>query len=524
MQVLTEEIQKSSQAQHVLGEVVGGLKANLTTQHYLDHPKDYLKLVYPTPWYKQVDILESIRDHDITCIRSCNDVGKTAGIGVAILWWLDCYRPYSKVVSTARNYSALQFMLWARIRNCYKELKHRFNNAPINIFDFRPDEKNFPEWFAVGYNPKIEGDEAEAFQGHHAKHLLFVIDEAIATHPAILKAIEGSLFSQGTHLVAVYNPTDKTSIIAQYETDPRTNVIHISQYDLFESPEYKANPDAFRDLADPEKTKVFVKTYGWDSPIVRARVRGEWAENVEDAAIKYTDCMAVKKRYEKWKNEEEDSTFEIGKIEKINYSWDVAGEGNDENVLRRLIGGDKGIVIEKVDQWMSPHDESLGRVVEHLHDAKRKYWVEKEENPELMLVVDAIGEGSHVPSLMTQWHPDIQITAFKAGETAEEIAERHEVVLLNKISEAWYRTGLLFSSDVAEWKPCACELDEYAIHQLSSRKRSWKLRLNEPQQWFIEPKVEWREKNRGRSPDDADSIVMGVWGYFCSEPVRFFSV
>ena len=175
---------------------------------YREHPEKYLGL-FGKYWGKQVDIMESVRDNKITLVRSANDTGKTYTAAATILWFLDVYRPNCKVITTAKTYGSVRYMLWTRIRDMYQKVQHRFGNARMGVTDFLPDSKKHPEWFSIGYNPKIESDEATAFQGHHARHILFLVDEAITTHPAIWRAIEGSLLSKGSRLLAIYTPQQR---------------------------------------------------------------------------------------------------------------------------------------------------------------------------------------------------------------------------------------------------------------------------------------------------------------------------
>ena len=138
---------------------------------YRDNPKEYLE-IFGKCWGKQVDIMESVRDNKITLVRSANDTGKTYTASATLLWFLDVYRPHCKVITTAKTYASVRFMLWTRVREMYKAVEHRFNGAHMGVTEFLPDSANHPEWFSIGYNPKIESDEATSFQGHHAKNIL----------------------------------------------------------------------------------------------------------------------------------------------------------------------------------------------------------------------------------------------------------------------------------------------------------------------------------------------------------------
>ena len=307
--------QKTASTSDIFSKISDGLKTSADLKSYYDDPMEYLKL-FGKPWSKQVDIIESVKKNKITLVRSSNDVGKTWTASAIVLWFLDVHRPNAKVISTAKTFDSVRFMLWTRIRQMYKSVAHRFNDANINFTDFQPDPRGNPDWFAVGYNPRIEGDEATAFQGHHSENILFLVDEAITTHPAIWKAIEGSLLSKGARLLAIYNPTTREGEVFKMEQDKRGHLITISNYDLFESKEYQADPDYFSELADPEAVEDLIKTYGEDSPIVKARINGEWADESDESAVSYNSTVQATKF--KHKDEPE--------YEKVIYSWDVAGE------------------------------------------------------------------------------------------------------------------------------------------------------------------------------------------------------
>jgi len=83
--------------------------------------------------------------------------------------------------------------------------------------------------------------------------------------------------------------------------------------------------------------------------------------------------------------------------------------------------------------------------------------------------------------------------------------------ILNRISEAWYLTGLVINKD--QWSPLVADLDNTTKHQLTTRKFFHQAKRKVPLVWFVEPKDDWKKRNRGRSPDHADAFVMGIWAY-----------
>ena len=189
------------------------------------------------------------------------------------------------------------------------------------------------------------------------------------------------------------------------EKDKRGKLITISAFDLFKDPEYLKDPEYFNQLVSPEAVDQLIESYGEDSPLVQARIFGEWADEDDTTAISYA---GIHKAVERSKNKK----IKKKNIEKFVFSWDVAGEGKDDNVLGLMTCGKKHIKYEMIKTWHAPHDQSLGIVNEIVSEYMQKYGV---RNYSFHLVVDTIGEGSHVPSIMGHWLEELTIYSFKAG-------------------------------------------------------------------------------------------------------------
>jgi len=69
-------------------------------------------------WDKQVQIVESIRDHSNTCVASGHGVGKTFISAVATLWFL-CTHDQSRIITTAPTNRQVESILWAEIWSLY---------------------------------------------------------------------------------------------------------------------------------------------------------------------------------------------------------------------------------------------------------------------------------------------------------------------------------------------------------------------------------------------------------------------
>ncbi len=498
------------------------------------------------------DIALSVLLNQYTAVRSATGTSKTHTAAGLILWWLDTHRPYGKVISTAKTMKQVETVLWARVRTLQIKVRHRFSGAKPDTVQFYPDREEYPEWFGIGYNPKVEGNEATAFQGQHSQtgHVLFVFEEANTIDPAIFTAAEGSLDAPNARLLAIFNPNVARGVVHGWERDgtvskKKGNLIVISRFDMYKDPRHR-ELKALGGLPSEERTQAMITKYGKNSTIVRVKVFGEYPLADSDAAIPMDKVEQSIDRF--------NEGFDIGRVLQISVAWDVAGEedGGDDNTLGALFVGEKGMLFKFLCRpWNAPHKKSVAKVNRELDKLKAKYWeggrrnaegvlagtitksnhqsngeqsadgdTRKYSPPPIKLIVDAIGEGSHVPSYMADDQPDIPTTGFKAGMKSEGIKEFPQEVLNNLISDAWYHARVLFLGETH--KPLAADLDEQTTHELTSRKQEYVNKRGEPLVWAIESKDDWKSRNGGNSPDSADCFVMACWGVFKGKKKKKF--
>lgn len=515
---------------------------------YKDNPVAYLEIFGPV-WGKMRDIANSLLVNQYTAVRSATGTSKTHTAAALMLWWLDVYRPHARVVSTAKTIKQVETVLWARLRSLWHDVGDRFEGARPDTLQFYPNKDLYPEWLAFGVNPKVEMGEATAFQGQHSKtgHVLFVFEEANTIDPAVFVAAEGSLDAANARILGIYNPNVARGVVHGWEKDgtvsiEKGNLITISRYDLFNDPNYPAMK-ALGGMPTEERTAAMVKKYGIKSPIVRIKVLGEYPLSDTDAAIQMDIVEAARDRHT--------DGLDIGRLIRQILIWDVAGEGQDDNELGLLEMGTKGSHFKFLSvPWDNNHKKNMKRVsgiITKLKEKRRKRGgvedgvegnndnqsniassPDEAQEPDLLphsieLIVDAIGEGSHVPSFMEDDHPDIRIIAFKGGAAAGIIPEIKYTEFTNLNSEAWYRAKLLLEGDY--WNPIAIDINEQTVHELTSRIGAYTDKRGEAQIWTIESKrgkKGWMARNNGQSPDRADCFIMGAYAMYGGKKKKKF--
>ena len=73
---------------------------------------------------------------------------------------------------------------------------------------------------------------------------------------------------------------------------------------------------------------------------------------------------------------------------------------------------------------------------------------------------------------------------------------------------------MVFGELIPEWPICMIEPNKDLEHELKDRKYFYQKKGKEPLVYYIEPKDEYKKRNRNRSPDHADAFLMALFGYF----------
>ena len=173
------------------------------------------------PWDKQIQIIESVRDNDNTCVASGHGVGKTFVSACTTIWFL-CSYYQSRVITTAPTNRQVESILWAEIWNLYKN-----SRVPLGGKLLKTSLSFEEKWFALG----LSTDDPDRFQGHHAENLLLVMDEAPGVDPKIYEAAQGILTSRGAKSLLIGNPTSPSGPFFDCFKNKLWTSFHISCYD-----------------------------------------------------------------------------------------------------------------------------------------------------------------------------------------------------------------------------------------------------------------------------------------------------
>ncbi len=421
------------------------------------------------PWEKQIEIIESVRDHKETAVRSCHDVGKSFSAADVSLWFLYNHRP-SIVLTTAPTDRQVKKILWKEIRMSHQKARYPLGGEML-MQELKLDEN----WFAMGFTaPEYDPDR---FQGFHEIYILVVVDEASGVSEEIFDGIAGILTSDHARLLMIGNPTNPTGRFAKAFKNPNTSKIKISAFDTpnfttFGITEQDIQENTWREKITGELPRPYLVTpgwvsaqleWGWDSPFFQAKVLANFPAASTDTLIPLHWIEAAVAR-----------TLPPGMPSKLGV--DVARFGSDESTIYHRRGPVVRIlkVIPVCDTM-----QLTGEVVLALRSTGAT-----------MANIDAVGIGAGVYDRLVELrHPVGELQSGAAARDTERFA--------NARAEWWWDFRTRF-----EKQDIDIEDDAVLIAQLSDIK----YKVNSRGQIQIEAKEDIK-KRTGMSPDRAEGAM-----------------
>jgi hypothetical protein len=258
-------------------------------------------------WHKMIEVSESVRDHQRTCVFAGHGVSKTYNLARIALWFLYTHIP-STVITTAPIFDQVEKLLWKEIHTAHSQAKIPLGGKMTKTqLDLDPDEK----WFAYGFSTKADTvtGEATRMQGYHNKHVLIIFDEAAGIPAAIWKASDHLLTDPNCKIVAVGNPTSSSGPFAECEDDPEWNFVRISVKD---TPNFKTGEQVIPEVSGRAYEAMIAKKYGKESIEYGIRVDGmkpeytqgtylgKWLSEIEEDQVGYIKHEPTAKVYPFW--------------------------------------------------------------------------------------------------------------------------------------------------------------------------------------------------------------------------------
>lgn len=360
---------------------------------------------YLDAWQK--DLLESVADvyrhqcgeptvvnkdgKSMITIRAMHGPGKTFGVA-AVMHWFNCAFK-GRIICTAPKEKQLATRLWPAFRKIATRAG-RFYADPLKIDTTKITWHGDEDWCAIAET----ASQPENLAGYHDEYMLFIVDEASGVNEAMFPVIEGAV-STGSLviLILISNPTKNTGTFFASHNTPRV-AQHYHQIHVDLSKTTRVSKDWVKRMEDK---------YGRNSPVVKVRCYGEFADNDEAQLIPLAWITEALGR----------DDVGSGMLKRLRVSVDVADGGENFTVVTgAYIYDDNSVFVLKQRQFNFPAAESpilaaeagIAMFIELGGDAANGD----------DLVIDSLGVGAGAAGhAMTK---NIPVITYRGGEASDD--------------------------------------------------------------------------------------------------------
>ena len=472
--------------------------------HYRDDPVRFAhEILGVEPWWRQVEILEAIRDHPRVAVRSGHKIGKSNAIGIAAFWFYCSYED-ARAIMTSTTARQVDQILWREL-SMMKARSGRCLKCKLQD----PDGRRIPA--PCPHSALIDGDmgslartglksvnfreitgftarEAEAVAGISGANLLYLPDEASGIPQKIFEAMEGNR-AGGARLAMFSNPTKNEGEFfdAFHSKSGLYKTITVSSE---ETPNAVTGENKIPGLATRAWIEEKKEEWGENSALYSVRVKGLHPLS-EDGKIFSVHAIASAERA--WADADDAGRLFLG--------VDVAGPaGKGDEIIMAPRRAKKVLRLHRFQGL-----DAQGHLIQILA-LLGQYRRPNEIKP--VVVIDAEGEyGSKVANVCRAYVESNQ-DAFELVCVYASSKAQREPLVYERIREelaASLARFLLDGGAIPEDAKLAAELHIWEWRtQLSGRVKLWP------------PKEEVRKSGMlNRSPDRYDAVALSVW-----EPIR----
>ena len=426
-------------------------------------------LFEPDEW--QQDALMDLAATPKVSIKSGQGVGKTGIEAVALLWFLTCF-PYPRVVATAPTKQQLHDVLWSEVSKWQERsplLQEILKWTKTYIY-MKGHEKR---WFAVART----ATKPENMQGFHEDNMLFIVDEASGIAEPIMEAVLGTLSGGNNKLLLCGNPTKTSGTF--YDSHNKDRGLYCCHT--------VSSEDSIR--TNKESIKSLIKKYGYDSNVVRVRVRGLFPKQEDDVFI-MLDLIEQATRTER--NEH---------IKRIALGVDVARYGSDETVMYENAGYNCRMVKSYRGHGLM---ETVGYVIEQYNRIIKEY---PQYRGPIYVNIDDCGLGGGVTDRLNElkrgeMKKELSRMVIVPVNAAEKVPDQDEAKNYENMST--YLWAMIRELMIAG--AMCLEDDNETVAQLSCRK----YHMSSRGRITIESKDDMKKRNLD-SPDRADALALSLY-------------
>lgn len=361
-------------------------------KYYLDEWQKELLEAVADIYRKKINI-PTVINHDgksMITVRAMHGPGKTFTVAALMHWFNNAFR--GRIICTAPKQEQLKTRLWPSFRKIATRAGREYSE-PLKIDSIKITWNGDEDWCAIAET----ASQPENLAGYHDDYMMFIVDEASGMPEAMYPVIEGAL-STGSMVVLILigNPTKNQG------------TFHASHCIS------KVAKNYFQVHVDLNKTTRVSREwvhrmedkYGRNSPVVKVRCYGEFADSDEAQLIPYAwlvDALGAE-------------DIGAGNQPRLRVSLDVAdGGANFTVVTAAWLLGDYVQVI-KQRQFSFPSSEAPILSAQAAIAVYKDYGGSPARGDDL--VVDSLGVGAGAAGYMLE--RGMPVITYKGGETSDD--------------------------------------------------------------------------------------------------------
>lgn len=421
----------------------------------------------------QTEFLQEFHTSPRHSIRSGHGCGKTMMIASLAIWFALCHYD-AKCVITGASQDQLRDNVWPELRKWAQRLPEPLRQQ-VQIDEERLYVKAQPEMSFVVRRTASKSN-PEAMQGIHAKHVLYLVDEASGIPDIVFEVAQGSLSTEGAMAVLFSNPTRTSGFFADTHKKLRDTwkCRRVSSEDV---------PRARGHIED------IISAYGKDSNRYRVRVEGNFPTKDDDTVIPLEIIEPARGR--------KVTPHAVWPV----WALDVSRFGDDRTVLTKRQGN---VILEPPTIWRNLSTTQIaGRI---LDEYRRTVNDMKPEE----ICIDVIGYGAGVVDNLEERGSPLRgkVNGVNVAESASISGKYHRLR-----DELWWKGRQWF-----EARDCA--IPEKGCEDLISELATPTYDFTATGMIVVCSKSEMK-KDLGFSPDIADSFLLSLAaGVYPREPER----
>lgn len=376
-------------------------------ERWRDNAADFVKEclgAIPTPQQSQALAAVSQPGARVS-ITSGHGTGKSTLFAWIIYWAVCCFYDV-KVAVTAPTSHQLMDILWAEVAKWRNSMLEPWKSEICIKAD--KVTLNGSIGFAVARTSRRENP--EALQGFHAKHMIFLIDEASGIPEAVFEAAQGSLSTVGSRVLMAANPTRLSGYFYNSHHKDRDLWTRF-KFSCLDSPN-----------VDPSYPGKIAAAYGEDSDMYRVRVLGDFPHS---SVLQFMPDDIVKAA--------------MGKhLAENMYSFAPVIIGVDV----AMFGGDRSVIFKRQGLYADIIFQTRGITPESLAAQAAQYYDQFNADA---LIIDSTGIGEAVMSSLRLMNRT-PIAFYAAGKSLLDNCHNRRTEVWHKMRD-WLRDGGAIPND-----------------------------------------------------------------------------